>query len=133
MTHSSYIKMMIIMIAAVLATVAMAEESQWYQLDLGSDRWGALGCALEGKKITLSGHVERANPKVPSKPFLGEFLVVAGGERWVLSYGQSPALDPFVGKPVVAQGHKCQKEGQALIAQHFYMERIRLDTGPSGK
>ena len=92
---------------------------------MGAERWGALSCDLVGETRIQAGRLERADPETYKKPFFGEWLVLENGERWVLSYGASKEFEPFVGTDVILRGRACNKQGQALIGQHFYADAIR--------
>ncbi len=114
--------------SAVILSLALAgcASGPWRGTSGGDERWGALGCDTETGSFEQRGRLERATPSGRGKSFSGEVLILPNGDWWVLSYGHTEQFEPWVDHDVIVEGYLCTKQGQALLASHFHVQRIRF-------
>jgi hypothetical protein len=66
------------------------------------------------------------------KHFQGVWLELAADKRWVIDYRPHELWRGFDGQAVIVTGHCYVPFGEALLATHFKVERMRFATPPSG-
>lgn len=89
-----------------------------------------IGCVPKGKVQQLRGTL-RPQPldrrgRKPGKGFGGTRLVLKNGAALVVSYGATTQHRRLAGKTVIASGRYCDKQGQAIVGQHFNVERVAI-------
>jgi len=96
---------------------------------LGSDaavyhfdsNWGSgLGCSVKGDDLVLTG-------TIVVQPFgkgSDGALLKTDDDEWVLSYRAEGALLELRDKRVVAHGHACDKQGEAVGGKHFDLKTL---------
>ncbi|MBA3393921.1 MAG: hypothetical protein H0T89_14840 [Deltaproteobacteria bacterium] len=71
----------------------------------------------------------RATLRIDAQPggkrFQGVWLELPDGKRWVLDYRARELWRAFADHEVVVTGHCYQPQGQAILATHFEVERLR--------
>ncbi len=67
------------------------------------------------------------------KKFQGVWLEFANGKRWVLDYRPRTLWTDFADMEVVATGHCYEPLGQAIMAPHFHVDRLRFANPERGR
>jgi len=56
----------------------------------------------------------------------GTELVLENGKAWIVAYGATEQHRDLAGAELIATGRRCNKQGQAIIGQHFHIESLTL-------
>lgn len=77
--------------------------------------------------------VLRIDAEPGGKRFQGVWLDFSGTKRWVIAYRASDLWRAFADHEVVVTGHCYAPDGQAIMAPHFLVERMRFVTPQRGR
>jgi hypothetical protein len=73
--------------------------------------------------------IVRIDAQPSGKRFQGVWLERAGDQRWVIDYRAREVWRSFEGEAVLVTGHCYEPHGQAIMATHFAVDRLRLAPG----
>jgi hypothetical protein len=82
------------------------------------------GCLPRGEVVEMKG---RLVVEPFGKGADGARLITADGERWILTYGARDVHRELDGKQVTARGRVCDKQGEAIVGQHFDAATLTVD------
>lgn len=92
-----------------------------------SDNWGnGPGCTPKGEELSLEG-------TIVVRPFgkgADGALLKTNTDEWVVSYHAEGALLALRGKPTLARGRACEKQGAAVSGKHFDLTRLEPRSSP---
>lgn len=85
-----------------------------------------------GPKLAEQRGTLRIDAQPSGKKFQGVWLERADGSRWVIDYRARQVWTWFADREVIVRGGCYTPEGQAIMAPHFRVERLRPATPAPG-
>jgi hypothetical protein len=85
----------------------------------------APGPATSAPRAELRATV-RIDAEPGAKRFQGVWLELSGGARWVIDYRAREVWRSFADRAVLVSGRCYEPKGQAIRAQHFEVDRMRM-------
>jgi hypothetical protein len=105
---------------------------RWIEITAAA-QWGAIGCQPQGatSKFEARYFVDPPGTEHSRKISRFEWLERDDGQRLLVSYAGGRFHPELAGDRVEVEGEPCNKDGQAVAANHFAIRRIRVVRRPS--